>query len=477
MKSEDALIGIAARTSGKMTDCASTLKFSAFKAEELTFDAILHDLDEEFPAFWRGPREYDESEIHSFDCLFLMLIEQLKQFPEKPEEQSSAIIKILAISAFIEHEDKLWPEVLKTNIQISATLIDKLKETFVESRVDSRAVLADGHLSEEQTNFVLSEIVDKDWRSVEWTLDRLWSRIWLRIKQTSGAALFHLAPDALASAIEGLEDFFDITSYIVHTPSHHHLKIAVASSNWTFKFWALQQSARRAAAGQQAFDVEWEALLSEAAQIPVEWARWMWVMNEFPSRYPAIQPALGRTLSGASVDALGGYLTTLSMNDLSRPAVTQAFEAFRSSAPETARRALWAMAFKRWQHWDFGTTEGSKSLFRVVSSALDFAVVGYFIECVDSQARDAFAADLARRAQAMEHAWHPNESTVLTARFKLISAYQVIAHAESVIFNQPSWLPSDTLYRPGWEDGSLYRSFKFDWGLPRPAFLTEEASA
>lgn len=476
MKSVDALIGIAARTIGKTTDCASTLKFSAFKADQLTLDVILNGLSEEFPAFWCGSREYDESKMHSFDCLFLMLIEQLKQFPEKPEEQSSAIIKILALSDFLEHEDQLWPEVLKTNIQINAMLIDKLKETFVESRVDSRAVFANAHLSEEQTNLVLSGIADKDWRSVEWTLDHLWSRIGLRIKQTSGAALFHLAPDTLASAIEGLEDFLDITSYIVHTPSHHHLKIAVASSNWTFKFWALQQSARRAAAGHQAFDVEWEALLAEAAQIPVEWARWMWVMNEFPSRYPEIQRALGRTLSGASVDALEGYFTPLSMNDLSRTAVTQALEAFRSSASETARRTFWVMAFKRWQDWDFGTTEGSKILLRVTTSALDFAVVGYFVECADSQARDAFVEALARRAKLMEHAWHPNESPVLTERFKLISAYQLPAHAGTVISNQKSWLSSDMLYRPDWENGSLYRSFKYDRGLPRSVFLTEEAS-
>lgn len=477
MKSEDALIGIATRTNGKTTDCASTLKFSAFKTDELTLEAILHGLIEEFPTIWRGPRECDESEVNSFDCLFLMLIEQLKQFPEKPEEQSSAIIKILALSAFLDHKDQLWPEVLKANVQINATLIDKLKETFVESRVDSRTVLMNAHLSEEQINLVLNGIVNKEWRSVEWTLDHLWSRIRLRIQQHSGAALFHLAPDALASAIGGLDDFFDIASYIVRTPSHHHLKIAVASGNWTFKFWALQQSARRAAAGQQAFDVEWEALLVEAAQIPVEWARWMSVMNAFPSRYPQIQSAIGRTLSGASASILQGYLTPLSMDDHSSQAVTQAFEAFRSSAPETARRALWAIAFKRWQDWDFGTTEESKCLFRVARSALDFAVVGYFVECVDSQGRDAFAANLARRAQALEHAWHPSESPLLTERLKLISTYQLLAHAESVISNQSSWLPSDTLYRPGWEDGSLYRSFKYDQGLTSSVFLTEEASA
>lgn len=474
MKLEDALIGIAARTNDKTTDCASTLKFSAFKADQLTFDVIFHSLMEEFPGFWDGAREYEKSEMHSLDRLFLMLIEQLKQFPKRPEEQSSAIIKILALSAFLEHEDQLWQEVLKTNVQISTTLIDKLKETFVESRVDSKAVLVDSHPSEEMTNLILSEIADKDWRSVEWTLDHLWSRISLRMKQTSGTALFHLAPDALASAIEGVEDFFDITSYIAHTPSHHHLKIAIVSSNWTFKFWALQQSARRAAAGQQTFDAEWEALLVEAAQIPVEWARWMSVMNQYPSRYPEIQPALGRTLSRASASVMEGYLTSLSMDDFSRPAVTQALEAFRNSAPETAKRTLWAMAYKRWQNWALGTTEGSKSLFDVRTSALDFAVVGYFVECANAQERDAFAADLARRAKSIEHDWHPNESPVLTERFKLISSYQLLAHAESVISNQPAWLPSDTLYRPDWEDGSLYRSFKYDWVLPRTVFLIKD---
>lgn len=199
----------------------------------------------------------------------------------------------------------------------------------------------------------------------------------------------------------------------------------------------------------------------------------MWVLNEYPGRYPELQPSMGRALSVAPTHARTTYIATLSMNDLSKPETTLALETFREVANEASRKELWTAAYQRWTAWDFGTTEQSKSLFSVKVSPLDFAVVGYFVECANSDERASIATKLKNRAIELERDWHSDMSPAITERFKLISTYQLLAHAECVLSTQPSWIAGDTLYQPSWEDGSLYRSFKYDWGTPKPTFVTE----
>lgn len=473
MNPNNPLIGIAARTNFRAGECAPAFDFTSLTGDDPTFCIIQSALLDKFPALKHKQANYDESAKQSIELAFISLVDQLQHLPQDPAERSSAIIKILALSTLIDHEDQLWPEVLKANILISNELIDALIQAFIESHVDSDSILKTS-LDKRMAKSFKQQLIDRDWQNVEYILEHLWWRIRSRLKASAGVALFHLAPNALRSAIERMNEFFDVISYVFHTPSHHHLENAIAVNNWTFKFWTLQQSARRASAGMQSFSSEWEELLVQASQDPDEWAMWMSALNRYPSRYPQLQPSVGRALGRVPAEALEGYVTVLQMNDHSRSETTQALHAFRTSAPETVRKAFWTIAFNRWRNWDFGTRDDAKILFDVRRCSLDYAVVGYFIECANSCARSAYTAELIQLAWKLEHDWYPGQHSAITDRFKLISAYQVLAHAESVASTQASWLPSSSLYRPPWEDGSLYRSFKFDVDLPRPTFLAED---
>jgi hypothetical protein len=58
----------------------------------------------------------------------------------------------------------------------------------------------------------------------------------------------------------------------------------------------------------------------------------------------------------------------------------------------------------------------------------------------------------------------------MSERFKLISTYQLLAHAEALLAGAPEWLNGSRaipLYKPIWEDGSAYRSLKYDLDMSK----------
>jgi hypothetical protein len=99
---------------------------------------------------------------------------------------------------------------------------------------------------------------------------------------------------------------------------------------------------------------------------------------------------------------------------------------------------------------------------RVKTSPFDFPVIGYLVECLDSKARAEWIVNLDVRIRAIERSWHSDMSSVVTERFKIISTYQLLAHSEAVAAGKTEWLSNNTLYQPPWEDGSRYRSLKYD---------------
>lgn len=208
MKKQEALHGIAQRAAGKTTQCASTLNYSAFNADHRTISTLLDALVQEFDFVWHGGEDFTAEEANTFDCLFALLANRVRDFQKNTSNKSTEIANIISLAAFLEHDDALWPEILKAVNFIPPSFIDALADVFSSSHVDAKTALRSGHLSEEHSRIVLNEIDRKDWRAVEWTADRLWSGVWQRGIQNSGAALYHLDPARLATEIEKMTALF-----------------------------------------------------------------------------------------------------------------------------------------------------------------------------------------------------------------------------------------------------------------------------
>jgi hypothetical protein len=212
-------------------------------------------------------------------------------------------------------------------------------------------------------------------------------------------------------------------------------------------------------------------LLSAANAGDLEWTRWMLVLNEYPSRYPQLQPAIGKVLSISPETAVDTYVSTLKIDSgFGFKEVLTALSTFRSSAPLHQRKRLWTAAFEKWRAWEFGQSEHSSTLNSIARSVLDFAVIGYMAECMDAEARATYLRDLEDSARAFERQWHPSIASAIAERFRIISAYQLVSHAAVAARSTGDWLPDAPLARPPWEDGTIYRSLKYDTAFARATF-------
>lgn len=470
MKSRDILSGIAVR--------AATTKpiepgFTALPYEGGVddFDALTWSLREEFPFLHAGKDEIDDTDVAKFDGLFAWLADQLRKFPDGAPAPERRLVDMLALATMLESDAELWGELAQVVPELPPLLIDGVAKIFTDTRPDGREFLERAHYSLTQISTALDDVARKDWKSVEWTMDQLWDRLWLPLKSHTAAALHQYDRARLEALVERADDLFEVAAYVLHAPVAQALTLALTSKNWTFKFWALHRSARYAAAGKPSYPLEWETLLTQAAGEPEEWVRWLAVLNEYPSRYPQLQPALGNALVGASDEALDAYVASISKAaDFGRPHLAAALSVFRAKASLPVRQRLWTAAFRRWEAWDFGCDDESRSLFRVARSSFDYPVMGYLIECLSGEARAEMCTELQRRAVAIERAWHSDVTPAMSERFKLITTYQLLAHAEAVLAGVPEWLADGPLYRPAWEDGTAYRSLKYDLDMGKATF-------
>ncbi|HEY1138439.1 MAG TPA: hypothetical protein VGE64_13245 [Xanthomonadaceae bacterium] len=472
MKQSSVLTGIAARLAAGDPCEKQPLRLTVDVDGAELSDRFRSWLCEEYPFLCSGKDELDVSEVALFDSLFFWLCNQFRQFPNGEKAPDQHLTRLLVLASMLEDDAQLWGELEKVVSDVPPALLETLAFVINQNRTDAQRILR-RHVLADQVQLVLANIASKNWISVESLMPRLWRDIWSPVKHHAAAALHRFDRPRLASILDEEDDFFEIAAYVLHAPTAHSLQIATASSNWTFKFWALHQSVSNVAEGAECYPEEWRILLSQAVNVPDEWQRWLAVINQYPSRYPQLQETLGWVLTDASDVALDAYVSSLSLSpDHGRSAVRTALKVFRERASISQRKYLWTAAFSRWQQWDFGTADGSRSVFRVTSSNLDFPVLGYLIECCDSQSRAQMTAKLQVRAICAERNWHADVTSAISERFKLISIYQLLAQAEQVASGEQEWLWDGLLHRPTWEDGSLYRNLKYDALFERPVFAT-----
>lgn len=470
MKSSDILNGIAVRAAAA-TPIEPSFTALPYEGGGDDFNTLTYSLREEFPFLHAGKEEVDNADVVKFDGLFAWLVDQLSKFPDGTPDAERYLVDMLALATMLGGDAELWGEVAQAIPSLPPLLLDSIAKVFTDTRPDGRVFLEWAHYSPAQISVVLEDVARKDWKSVEWTMDRLSDWLWLPLKSQAATALHQYDRARLEALIDRADDLFEVAANVLHMPVAQALTLALTSRNWTFKFWALHRSARFAAEGKPSYPLEWAALLTQAAGEPEEWVRWLAVLNEYPSRYPQIQPALGNSLVDASDEALDAYVASISTAaDFGRSHLAAALSVFRTKASLPARQRLWTAAFRKWEAWDFGCNDEMRSLFNVARSSFDYPVMGYLTECLSAEARADMAAKLETRAAAIERAWHSDITPAISERFKLISTYQLLAHADSVVAGVSEWLADDQLYRPTWEDGTAYRSLKYDLEMGKPTF-------
>ncbi|NQY07724.1 MAG: hypothetical protein HRT68_16395, partial [Flavobacteriaceae bacterium] len=165
-----------------------------------------------------------------------------------------------------------------------------------------------------------------------------------------------------------------------------------------------------------------------------------------------IQISLGKVLAtNATNENISAYIKSIALNNHtdneSRKIIAECLFEFTKSASPNRRKNLWNAAYEYWTEWDLGGVSNDY-IFNVVFSNLDFAIIGYYKECISDDKRLEIKENLINNMQLLESRWHRSSSSATTYWYRNLSLYQVIEHADRSTENADTWLLLKSYYTP-----------------------------
>ncbi|HEY0114556.1 MAG TPA: hypothetical protein VGB54_02435 [Allosphingosinicella sp.] len=263
-------------------------------------------------------------------------------------------------------------------------------------------------------------------------------------------ALWELDPARLVLILDSKTTWLDAAVLLKALPLAAALKAAALSNNGHARFAVLDGLMRLSPPDLPQGEAEaLEELLVTLAKDERSWVTWMQAFNRYPPRAPWLQRPLGRALAASSHASSQAYVDSIELtrSDAGRLLVARCLSEFRQAATEGLRQSLWQRARERWADWNFEEAEGAH-LADVGRSELDYAVVGWLIECAGL---DEIVAETAAFEKAFKEtcsAWHSSTVAMRSAINRLLSRYQLVVHAIAVGTTSDEWLPGETFYVP-----------------------------
>lgn len=277
----------------------------------------------------------------------------------------------------------------------------------------------------------------------------------------NGLARFRL--DRLVAACSGLKQTAPAMLLAHVLPSEIRLRVAAMSHHphvqFCFVLSSMLDCPKTARLPQAAQEALTEVLRLVAAE-DRRWQSWMKAFNRYPVRYPALQAPLGRALVGVDAKALHTYVEAIELSagqGAGRSQVAECLQAFRASASPRQRQKLWERAHQRWKAWNFEVGEDDRSIFQIGWSELDYAIVGFAIECLQESQRVEVMAEIVARLAVVPEQWHASKVDMLSVWYRALSELQPYAHAHQVEMDGRDWLARNGQYSPDWIATPYYR--------------------
>lgn len=255
--------------------------------------------------------------------------------------------------------------------------------------------------------------------------------------------------DALGRALDRIRRTPPMMALLSSLSVAESLTLALASVNPYMRFGSVFRLFQQWRRHRRAMSLDEETLLTQlfvaVAADPAAWEHWMRALNRYPIRHPEIQRPLGRALACAPEGALAPYVDAVNLTTLGngRNVIADCLRAFRAEAPPSHRRALWSLAHERWARWSFAAAENPEHLSKISRCQLDYAVVGYAVECMDAEERGRKYASLTSELLSFETKWHASVTEFTSAVNRILSMIQPYVFPDQLGPDE-DWLVAET---------------------------------
>jgi len=384
--------------------------------------------------------------------LMRWLRRELAEWGPEADKDCRTLAAIFAITAFCSRYAQFWRDLTDTTAANPAIVAHLSKQIAHLQATLSTSGLSRTPLSDtEVLNRFLEADRGKNWAAIlsEWPQfgDFLAPNVYL---SQSAVYLSRFAWNDLSAAIEEVRQTVPVMLIFSSLSVIECLSLAKRSANPYIQFGSVLRLLRQQRKRNESISKAEEDLLTELLQAIAEetgqWEQWMDALNRDPVRHPQLQRSLGRTLVHAPESALKQYVDAISLSTtgISRVEVAECLRAFRADASLDRRKRLWTLAHDRWLEWRFGEKEPNESLRIIGLSDLDFAVIGYAVECMNAVELSARCSALANELFVINENWHTSAVAFIEASNRILSIFQPYAYASKI--DGEDWLRPDGKY-------------------------------
>jgi hypothetical protein len=426
-------------------------------------NALFAAVDDDFPLLklvrFDGAPSVSQADQERWAALMRWTIREFVGWKDSDDQKRGRLIGLFVVTQCCDWSDNFWPE-LPDEIGRNAALIKALEDLISSASAEySVRGMAKALVWEQEAAHRL-ELADAngDWNEIAeaW---RPFQSMFLPsvILGQMVRCLYRYAFDNLVRAVQKIRRTPVCLMAAAALSVEQRLELAIAGNNSYLQFACAYETFHDHETSKQ-LDPDEQQRMTELFQIvtgdSARWKAWMAVFNTYPARYPALQIPLGRVLAKASETALKAYVDSIDLYptpaqpEVGRRLVAACLVEFRRMATLDQRKRLWSYAHERWQSW-IGEANRDLSLFQINWSKLDYAVVGYAIECLEDKEREEVKLAIVGKMRHLSAIWHESLSRCITGWNQLLSQYQPYARATQVVAeNSEDWLTETLTYRP-----------------------------
>jgi hypothetical protein len=425
-------------------------------------------LDEDLGYVWpvrQARREYSDDLAQKTAGAIRWLISALSAWRLEDDPKRARLAAILAVGARLDEGGALWPllpDTIVENVALGGGLVDVL------GRLDFRFGVAGWSRSPilhgEQLEQLNRAEAERDWAVLrhyaEGYADRAYGNV---VLGQSVRILNRFFPTRIITAGQAVSNLGVALQFATTLSISEALSVATQSANALLAFAAVcrlfNKHDRVREIGPAQEDTLVALLWSFASDAPL-WSAWMRAFAMYPNQTELMQRAIGRALSELGESELRAYIDAIYLQSswVGREDIAACFAAFADRVPLERRRTAWRLMFQRWSEWNFGEQEGHAALTAISLSNVDFAIVGYAVECLTAEDRESYISNCLDVVGRSEQVWHRSHLDHMRYVYRALSRFQPFGHARSCGLDRTRWLWSETSgYYPDQLDDPFWR--------------------
>ncbi len=386
------------------------------------------------------------------------MIREFNDWTPAIDPQGRRLAALFTATVYCNRNGSFWPG-FALRIRVNPTLVGELERRLGAFQFSiSASGLGPTPISDAETidRFNAADAAG-DWVTIASDWPRLGDNLLLFPDAFVSQAVRYLhefARDALGRALDRVRRTPPMMVLLSSLSVAESFTLAVASMNPYVRFGSVFRLFQQRRRHRTAMSPDEENLLAQlfiaVAANPTEWGQWMHALNRYPVRHPEIQKPLGRALAQGPDTALEPYVHAINLTTLGtgRDAISDCLRAFRAEAPPSHRRTLWSLAHERWARWNFAAAQNPEHLSKVSRCELDYAVVGYAVECMDFQERSRKYASLTAELLSLPTKWHASVTEFTSAANRILSVLQPYAFAGQIGPDEDWLIPQNSLMLP-----------------------------